>query len=230
MDDTLFGVGIYSVSEAARLTRVPPATLRQWLWGRHYTATGKRRFAPPLWHPQLPEIEDSKVLGFRDLVEIQFVQTFREHGVSLQTIRKALACAMQELEAYYPFSSLRFKSDGKNILAEVIEDPGDRSRVFDVITGQFLLEIFFDRLYEGLEYSKAEGLVRWWPLGKDRQVVLDPKRNFGQPITSQEGVPTSILARALRSERSEHAVADWFEVHPNAVRDALEFERHLNAA
>lgn len=230
MDRSLLGVGIYSVAEASRLTKVPATAIRHWLWGHRYAAKGRVREAPPLWRPELPEIESSKVLGFRDLIELQFIRTFRELGVSLQTIRKALAYAMRELEASYPFSSLRFKSDGKNILAEVVEDPEDRRKIFDVITGQYLLEIVFDRLYEGLEYSKVEGLVRWWPLGKDRQVILDPKRDFGQPITAKEGVPTSILAQACSSQGSVIAVAKWFEVDPAAVEDALEFERYLSAA
>lgn len=230
MDRSLFGIGIYSVPEASRLTKVSATAIRQWLWGHRYAAKGQVRTAPPLWHPELPEIEHSKVLGFRDLVELQFIRTFREYGVSLQTIRKALAHAVRELEASYPFSSLRFKSDGRNILAEVVEDPEDRRRIFDVITGQYLLEIVFDRLYEGLEYSKIEGLVRWWPLGKNRQVVVDPRRDFGQPITVREGVPTSILARACKMEGSVVAVAKWFEVDPAAVEDALELERYLSAA
>ena len=229
MNQNLFGVGIYSVAEASRLTRVPPDSIRNWLWGYHYSKRGKIRSAAPLWTPQLPLLDDSKALGFRDLIEVQFIHTFRQHGVSLQTIRRALGFAMQELEGDYPFSSLQFKSDGKSILAEVVDDPEERRRIFDVITGQFLLEIFFDRLYEGLEYSKVEGLVRWWPLGKDREVVLDPKRNFGQPITSREGVPTAILEKAYRTEGSIHAVAEWYEVAPHAVEDALELERKLAA-
>lgn len=215
------GVGIYAIPEAARITGVPPASIRRWLWGQE---------TRPLWHPQLPVLDHSRALGFRDLIEIQFVHQFRQRGVSLQTIRRALDQATALFHESHPFSSLKFKTDGRNILAEVTEDPEDRSRIFDLMTGQYLLEIVFDRLYEGLEYSGLDELLRWWPLGKDRGVVLDPSRSFGRPIVASGGVPTAILAGAFKAEGSIEAVADWYEVSPDAVRDALEYERDLRAA
>ncbi len=215
------GVGIYTVPQAARITGAPAASIRRWLWGQS---------TRPLWNPQIPVLDHSRALGFRDLIEIQFVHQFRQRGVSLQTIRRALEQATKLFQESHPLSSLKFKTDGRNILAEVAEDPEDRSRIFDLITGQYLLEIVFDRLYEGLEYSDLEEILRWWPLGKDRSVVLDPRRDFGQPIVARGGVPTSILARAFKAEGSIEAVADWYEVPLDAVRDALEYERELRAA
>jgi uncharacterized protein (DUF433 family) len=49
-------------------------------------------------------------------------------------------------------------------------------------------------------------------------------RSFGQPIVSREGVPTSILAQAFEIEQSVEVVADWYEVDPVSVQDAIAFE------
>ena len=62
-----------------------------------------------------------------------------------------------------------------------------RQQVFAQIVRPFLKE---------LEFAKGKDLVRWWPLGTQRQVVLDPTRNFGRPIVNRRGVPTEVLARA----------------------------------
>jgi len=83
-------------------------------------------------------------------------------------------------------------------------------------------------LYIGLEFQ-ADQLVRWWPLGMRRRVVIDPRRAFGQPIVAKEGVPTAILAGAVQLEQSVAEVADWYEVDPRSVRDAVEFEEKLAA-
>jgi uncharacterized protein (DUF433 family) len=226
--ESLLGIGIYSVAEAARITRVPPEQIRRWLWGYRYTLAGERHQALPLWQPQLPALGEDKALTFRDLIEVQFVHRFRQEGLSLQSIRRTIETATELLHASYPLSSVRFKTDGRRILAQVIEDPSERGYIFDLDTGQYLLEFVLEFLYDALEYSEFDELLRWWPLGKDRRVVVDPKRSFGRPIVL-EGVPTSILAGSYRAEGSVHAVARWFEVSEQSVDDALEFEREQSA-
>jgi uncharacterized protein (DUF433 family) len=62
-----------------------------------------------------------------------------------------------------------------------------------------------------------------------RSVVLDPNRQFGQPIVTQFGVATEVLYLAVKSGDSEEAVAEWFEVDRQAIRDAIEFEERLAA-
>ena len=147
----------------------------------------------------------------------------------MQSIRRTIGRATKLLEETYPLSSVKFKTDGRSILAEVLEDPGEKRLVFNLETGQYLLEFVFDLLYDGLEYSEFDALLRWWPLGKGRRVMVDPKRSFGRPIVP-EGVQTNILERSFRSLGSVRAVAQWYEVKEGSVQDALEFERRLAAA
>ena len=61
-------------------------------------------------------------------------------------------------------------------------------------------------------------------------VVVDPARNMGQPTVTRSGVPTRVLARSVQTNGSVATVAHWFEVTPDEVRDAVEFERSLVAA
>lgn len=228
-DLSLLGIGIYSIPEAARISHVPASYIRRWLWGYRYEVEGRSHRAGPLWVPQLPDIEDSRALTFKDLIEIQFVYRFRQQGISLQTIRKTIGLATELLDKTFPLSSVRFKTDGKEIFAQVIDDPAERGSVFDLKTGQYLLDFVLDYLYDALEYSEFDELIRWWPLGKDRRVIIDPKRSFGRPIVP-EGVQTRILASSFRAREDVRAVADWFEVSESSVSDALEFERSLAAA
>ena len=225
----LLGIGIYGIPEAARITRIPAEQIRRWLWGYRYAASGRPRQAPPLWRPGVPQIGEAHALSFRDLIEVQFVHRFRQQGLSLQSIRRTIDLATRLLDESYPLSSVKFKTDGKRILAQVIEDPNERGAVFDLETGQYLFEFVLDYLYDALEYSDFDELVRWWPLGKDRRVLVDPRKSFGRAVVP-EGVPTSILAGSYRAEGSVTAVARWFEVSEESVRDALELEHGLQAA
>lgn len=216
--------GIYTIPEAARLARIPQDAIRRWLWG------DKAHDAPPLWTPQWGEEDGRKALGFRDLMEIRFVHAFRQRGVSLQLIRRALAKARDEFGYDWPFSSLKFRTDGRRIFAEVVESEAEdeRAKVFDVVSGQYLLAYVIELLSGPLDYE-ADLVARWWPLGKQRTVVVDPRRSFGRPVVAEWGVPTEILARAARAQGVGHA-ARWFEVPTQAVEDALEMEQQLEAA
>src|SRR5882724_271553 len=227
-DLSLLGLGLYSIPEASRISHVSPESIRRWLWGYRYAAKGKLRRAEPLWKPRLPKIDDARALTFRDLIEIQFVHRFRQEGLSLQSIRRAIGLATKLLEESHPLSSIKFKTDGRSILAQVVE-PEEQACVFDVTTGQYLFDFVLEYLYDALEYSALDELVRWWPLGKERRVLVDPKRSFGRPIV-KEGVPTAILAGSHKAEGSVSAVARWFEVAEESVEDALEYERSLRAA
>jgi uncharacterized protein (DUF433 family) len=226
---SLLGIGIYSVPEASRLTSVSVDSIRRWLWGyRRRSAFGTPVHSAPLWTPQIPVIDHAKTLGFRDLIEIRFVDHFRKAGLSLQSIRGIIGMATELVEASYPLSTVKFKTDGKRVLAEVLEGE-ERRLAFDLRTGQLLFSFYWDKLYDALEYSVYDELLRWWPLGKDRRVLVDPKRNFGQPITP-EGVPTRVLADAFCAEGLIESVASWYKVEPESVRDAVDFEHHLQAA
>lgn len=167
-------------------------------------------------------------MGFRDLMEIRFVAAFIEQGVTWRTMRLAHAAAKVQLDSDHPFCTHRFATDGRHILQQEVEVAGDRrftdivtnQREFDSIVTPFLLELEFD-----------DGVLRWWPLGQNRAVVLDPSRNLGQPIVAGGGVQTRILANSVKAnDGSVEVVARWFEVAAEEVRDAMEFEKRLLAA
>ncbi|MCP4594097.1 MAG: DUF433 domain-containing protein [bacterium] len=223
MANDLLGIGIYSVPEASRLTGVPGRCIHRWLWG--YRSKG--RVQSPLWEPQHSLVDGFRSLGFRDLIEVRFVHAFRAKGVSLPTLRKAIRCAQELFTQAYPFSSLAFKTDGRSIFADLVETAPDVRRAFDLVSGQHIFDFFVESLFEGLKYQGGD-LVRWMPLGEDREVVVDPRRNFGQPIVRQ-GVPTDVLAQAFAVEESSSHVAGLYEVPLAAVHDAVEFESKLAA-
>ena len=80
-----------------------------------------------------------------------------------------------------------------------------------------------------LEFKDGAMLERWWPLGKERNVVLDPRKNFGQPTIVSEGVPTKVLAESFKANGSVEEVARWYEMKPEFIEEAVEYERSLAA-
>ena len=224
-------MGVYTLPEAARLTGVPSRTIRRWVTGYTSAREGLVHRHAPLWDRQITTVEGSVALSFRDLLEVRFVQYFRTHGVGWKTIKLAAECAAELVQDSHPFSTKKFKTDGRSIFADIVQSTGEES-LLNLARRQYEFKSFVEPfLFEGIEFADP-GIapVRWWPLGRNRRVTIDPERSFGQPICTPESVPTSVLARAHRAEGSIEAVARWYLVHPRSVIDALEFEQKVSAA
>ena len=162
---------------------------------------------------------------------MRFVDAFRRHGVSWKVIRVAAQHAAEIIHDSHPFSTKRFKTDGRSIFADIVHETG-KLGLLDLAKDQWEFKTIVDPfLFDGVEFSKL-GIepVRWWPLGEGRHVVIDPARSFGQPIVDPESIPTSLLARAVKAEGSIEAVARWYELPSKAVRDAVAFENQLSTA
>lgn len=226
-----FGVGLYSFADAARFIGAKPRDLRRWTLGyAHKTKNGDDAFSSPLWRTQLADT-NVEGLGFKDLIEIRFVLAFRQEGVSLQVIRRTLEVARERLASPYPFTCKKFRTDGKRIFMEVIEETGDESLV-DVEKQQNVIQkVIGPSLREGVELDVQGEATRWFPLGASRAVVFDPSRKFGQPILADYDVPTIAIADAVKAEGgNERRVAKLYDVPLPAVRKALEFESRVTAA
>ncbi len=226
-DSSLMGVGLYTVPEASRLTGVAAGRLRRWLRGYTFRASEGRATSPPVWQRQVPDIDGALGLGFLDLMEARFVDAFREASVPWRVIRLCAERARGLSAGDHPFSSQRFRTDGRTIFAEVIDQAGE-TQLLDLVKSQFAFaRVIGPSLYAGIEFSDRDMPVRWWPLGRQALIVIDPARSFGQPIVSDGGVPTSTLADAVEAEGSVAKVARLFRLQPQSVRAALRFEQRL---
>ncbi len=227
---TLLGVGLYSVPQAAQLAHVPARSVRRWLFGYRYQSEGVNVSRPPVFDPESIELPDHhRVVTFRDLIEIQFVHSFREHGVSWDTIRRAASAARELTRSDHPFASQSFVTDGETIFAEVTSSLR-RKELLDLKNNQMAFRrVLLPSLRARIDVAEA-GAQRWWPLGRNRPIVIDPARQLGQPISHDEGVPTAVLAGAYRTTKSFRKAAEWYDVSVNAVRSAVGFEQRFAKA
>lgn len=218
-------IGVYSVTEASRLTKVTPVRVRGWLQG--HTQGAGRRSSPKL-QGQLPAMDGKLALGFLDLMEVRFISHFLQAGVQWKTLRMAANRARSELHLDHPFAA-RFTTDGRTVFSETVNDTGD-PRLPDLVDNQFaMFRILEPLLQDGIEFD-SDGYARLWRPSKDEpNVVLDPKRSFGRPVIDSTGVPTRALFDAMRVEGDVERVAHWYKVDPSCVQEAVAFEFRITA-
>jgi uncharacterized protein (DUF433 family) len=219
------GIGYYTAPEASRLLKIPVVNIRRWLGGYTYIKSGERHVMPPLWEPQLPGGDEHIELGFRDLIELRFVQAFIRQGLSLFTIRNCLSFARECVEDDRPFSTRLFKTDGRTIFLDSARNSGE-NELLDLKRRQFAIKTVIEQTFRDLEIE-AGSVKRWRPFKGRTSIIIDPEKLLGQPIAAEYGVPTVVLDQSLKAEGSIKSVARLYEVSSQAVKDAVAFEKTL---
>jgi uncharacterized protein (DUF433 family) len=221
------GIGYYTVPEASRLLKIPARNIIRWLAGYRYEEGGHTIEMPALWSPELPRTEFHIELSFRDLIELRFVKGFLDAGLGLKTIRHCLEYARKYVDDERPFSTRRFRTDGRTIFLESAKRAGE-SELLDLRKRQYVIKDVIERTFKDLDIEE-DAVARWRPYRGRRTIVIDPQRSFGQPIAARSGVPTIVLLDAVVAEGSVERAAHLFETTEAVVRDAIRYEELLAA-
>jgi hypothetical protein len=96
----LLNAGLYTVPEAARLTRISVGKVRRWLKGYDFRSGTSLHHSDAVWQGEIKPIENKLALSFRDLLELRFVDAFIRAGVSWRTMRRAHTKAQQKITHY----------------------------------------------------------------------------------------------------------------------------------
>jgi uncharacterized protein (DUF433 family) len=187
-------------------------------------------YSPPVVGAELPALLGAPALDFADLLEVLFLHAFRDKGVSWKAIRIASERAKEVLGAQHPFSHRRFSTDGHTILAELAREEEDPV-LLDLVRDQYELDRMIGQyLFGEVDFAADDTPRLWFPLGRGRDVVIDPGRALGAPIVRSAGIPTAVLSMAVEAEGSIGLVAEMFEIDVTAVRDAVAYEASRAAA
>jgi uncharacterized protein (DUF433 family) len=218
----MLGHGVYGYREAALLTGLKRERVREWFRIRDVAAD-----QPPVFRSDYPPVEGSRAISFLDLIDFFVAGQLREHGVSLQTLRRAYASLGKELDTRHPFCRSELLSDGKVVFTRGMDDPGGEE-LREVLTRQKVFPQIILPFLKKIDYDDASRLAQRWHIS--HLVVIDPRICFGKPIVEDFSVPTAILAAAYHAnDRDADLVAGWYNVHADHVLAAVQFESKMAA-
>jgi uncharacterized protein (DUF433 family) len=213
----------YSFAEADRLAHASRGTTQRWLLDYVYRdAQGREHIQPPV----TPNASASEGASFIDLVEIVAIGRLKQRRFSLHAVREIVLNCQEKLGVARPLATLQFKTGGRDAFVEqsgALVEVGRRKgqRAWDEVLSPFL---------ETLDYAEELALARrWWPLGKDRPIVVDPDYGFGLPVIDGSGVRTEIILERYRADDSEEEIARDFHITPDEVNQAIRFETNRAA-
>lgn len=215
----ILGKGVYTYSDAAKLTRLRTQRVRDWFLGR-----GDRSH---VFSGDYANSTEEKILSFRDLIEVFIGGQLRERGVSLQTIRKIHHALVKRWSTEHPFCRQEIRTSGTEVFTVGLDEHG-REEIAEVLALQRAFPEVIKPFLDQLDYDSANLLAARWHIFNG--VVIDPDICFGQPIIEAAGIPTHILATAFHANGQRlKSVADWYGVSMEDVESAVKFENQLAA-
>lgn len=213
------------------LAGLDATTARRWMRGYSYKHKGEQKQSAPVLHRPFPPTEAHAELTFEELLTLRLVRAFREKGLGLPTIKAAAKVAAARYGIGNPFVTKAFRSDGRTVFIDLTQSgqvQGGERILVEALTGQ-------QQFRDVVEPSLFKDVVfvgdvpgQWFPLGKERPVVIRPDRAFGAPHVRDTGVRTDVVADAVAAEGGDdaaiHSVAAWFGFTEEQVRAADQAE------
>jgi uncharacterized protein (DUF433 family) len=170
----------------------------------------------------------SPIIPFVGLAEGMVLAAIRKSGVSLQRIRPALNQLQAEMGVQYALASQRLFTDGAEVLFDYAAHDADEDtenavrelvvvrngqRVFNPVVESYLQRVdFADDGYARLIRLPAYAVA---------DVVVDPRRGFGQPIFSHGGARLEDALAMFEGGEPLSVVSAEYDVPPEQLEDAI---------
>ena len=212
----MLGYGIYTVPDLARILNLKYYKVQRLLneyWDNRIAKNLGERYS---WTDG-----KSKAVSFHTLVEFYTFFQLREAKILTREILKAHEILSKKYDTPFPFATSELlksiRTAGKKILFQKNKD-----EIVNLdFTGQFNIH-FLVNFMKKLDFQKEDDMAaRLWPLGKKRNIVVDPKYQFGHPtIEGTRILPRIIYGMSLADEPIPF-IAKTYRISVAAVKDAI---------
>lgn len=221
MSDPELGAGIYTIPDVAFILRLPQAKVRRWM--------------KEFWDGRLGKDYDvkysqgegrEKVTRFHTLIEFYVFYQLRELGISTKKIFLAHRDISSQLNTAFPFASSNVLSDGKSILFEL----NDGTLVNADESKQSVFKEIIESFCEKIEFSSADIAQCFYPMGRDKHIVVDPHHQFGQPTIEHTNILAETIFDLYKAGESKAFLVRLYQVPLQEIEDAISFYSSKSAA
>jgi uncharacterized protein (DUF433 family) len=209
------GGGIYTAADASRIFKIPYTKTKYW-----FSYYAKNKLSGQIGFQYHFEIKNIIAVNFLTLIEMYVFYTLKDKGVKTSTIIKAHSNMAKFLSTPYPFAQQELYTDGKHLLFGIgnILIQTDKSLQI-VIWG--ILENFLEKIY----YSDIRLAKKFYPLGKNNSVVINPENQFGQPIIDGTNILTQTLYFLYKGGEPIESIEKLYNLTHQNIIDAIEFSK-----
>lgn len=212
------GIGIYTASEIARILRIPYRTVYTWM-NKYWDGTLGRNYGSNYsWINN-----GSRSVSFHTFIEFYVMMRFSEAGVKPKQVIEAHKELARMYKTAFPFALKEvlqgINSDGKHVYLKtkqgIIELNGTKQFNLD------LIQLFFINL----EFDNDNLASKFWPIGKEKSILIDPERRFGHPVIDGKNILPEVIFNHYKAGDPVAYIAHVYKLSEQEVNNALEYCR-----
>lgn len=208
------GNGVYSITDIAFILRLPQRKVKRWMYDFWDSRLGKK------YNAKYSRGEGrNKTTNFYTLIEFYVFYQLREKKVSVKKNLEAHEQIAVQLKTCYPFASAEVLTDGKSIIYSLEDGTivnADKSR-------QILLREIISEFCQKIEFSESKLAERYYPLGKEYPIMVDPHHQFGQPVIEKTNILAETIYYMFKAGESKKVIGNLYELNAEEVDAAIEF-------
>lgn len=207
---------MYTTSEVAQILQLPYYKVHKWInkyWDGDLGKEFEKKYS---W-----DTDNSRAISFHTLVEFYVMMRLTEAGVKTKEILKAHKELTKMYNSAFPFAL-------KDVLSQI---KTDRKKIYlsyknDLVTldgtKQFNLS-FIKLFFEKLDFDQSNLATRFWPLGKEKSIIIDPQRKFGHPVLSNKNIYPETIYKHIQAGDPNDYIGYIYGLSDKEIKDAVKF-------
>jgi uncharacterized protein (DUF433 family) len=207
--------GIYTAIDASRILRVPYNKAKYWF--QYYA---KHKLFETIGHRYNHPIKDVISINFLTLIEMYMFFLLKENDIKTKDIINAHTRMSEFYNTPYPFAFKDIYTSGKEIL---FNDKGQLRLGKDV--QQLLIQEYIEPFSKKIRFSNRNIAHKFYPLGIEKNVVVDPNHQVGQPIIDNTNILTDTIFDYYNANESKESISELFNISIEQINDVIEFHQ-----
>lgn len=221
MGDTkdLLNRPVYGIGQVDRILALTPGTARRWIDGYQ---RARKAYAPVV----RVEATHDEVVTWGEFVETRLLAEYRDAGVPVIRMRPAILRLREIFDTRYPLAHARpfISVEGRELVLRVQKEVGLEKALLLVVVrnDQLVLSAPVEQFMKSVDFGSDDVVTSMRPLPSVEQVVIDPLRQFGEPVV--RSVPTEVIAELVRAGDRLQMIAELYDLSIDEVEAAVRYE------
>jgi uncharacterized protein (DUF433 family) len=213
------GNGIYTTTDIASILKLPRPKVTRWINEYWDGRLGKKYQQQYSW-----EVDGKKAVNFHTLIELYILILLGDAGINTRSVLKAHEELGNLFETAYPFANKKILDGIRTDSKKVFFDYGKQGGGLISLDGnrQFQIE-YMKTFFKSIEFDKNLLATRLYPLGKKKQIVVDPDHNFGYPVIKNTNIAPEMIYQMYQAGDKKKLIAHAYEISLKAVNDAIQY-------
>lgn len=209
------GDGIYTASDAAKILRIPFKKSKDWF--QYYV---KHRLFDTVGYRYYFDISDIVAVDFLTLITMVRFFNMKKERFSTKYIVKVHKNMVKGLDTPYPFANKNVWKVGSEIYY------GDEANeLINAITGQPAIPGIYNNFAKKMEFDNKLIAHKYYPLGKNRRIVIDPNIQFGLPTVKGTRIITDVIYNMVKKGVGQQNICKTYDINLQTIQDVIEFSK-----